>query len=92
MHNVNEVVHTTYGQFVYILYDFFPVHTTYRKSFHMFMEKTFMSIQHIDNLSICCMDRNCMSIQHTDFLYICCMKKKTARTTYGQVFHMLNGK
>ena len=59
MYNGNVVVHTAYGQFVYILHGKTVfVHTTYRQLVHMLYGQHFMSIQHIYKFPICCMDES----------------------------------
>ena len=39
------------------------------------MDKNVLSIQHMENLSICCMEIKFSFIQHMDKLSICCMDK-----------------
>ena len=62
----------------------FFVHTSYRQPFHMLYGQTFIYIQHIDKLSICCMRKSvrpyniwksCVYIVWTSCLFICLIDK-----------------
>ena len=74
MHNGNVVVHTTYEQFFYMLYEQkVSVHTTYRQLVHMlygrelYVHTTYKQIFHM------LYRQNILSIQHTEKFSICCM-------------------
>ena len=64
------------------------VRTTYVRLVYILYGNKVLSIQLMDNLSICCMVKNLLSIQYGQFVYMFYGQNVFSHTTYGKVVYI----